>query len=198
MLAISPAQTRHADGLASMLEDYFEVAVSIEEFVPEWLTLPSDGRLYLGMPGGGVLGKSATIGERVFHCQHKIKLQFGPMPLDAYQRMTPAGNNLAKVVAFVRNYIGDEFAFDFNLVLEKKAFDFDPEDEKQVDVPAIRLGKSGTLGWTAWLGKRSADRDADDMTINPISTLRRRPVRRRSEDVSHIEAASVPAAAERS
>lgn len=156
-------QTRHADGLAAMLEDYFEVPVSIEELVPEWLTLPEDSRLRLGSTGGGVLGESATIGARIFHCQHKIKLLFGPMTLKAYRRMTPDGDNLACLVAFVRNYIGDEFAFDLNLVLLKD------------EVPRIELGKAGALGWTTWLGERKADTDANDMVINPVSAFRQAP-----------------------
>ena len=156
--------TRHADGLATMLEDYFEVPVSIEEFVPEWLALPEDSRLRLGERGSGILGESATIGARIFHCQHKIKLLFGPMTLEAYQRLTPDGDHLASLVAFVRNYVGDEFAFDLNLILMKD------------EVPRIELGKAGALGWTTWLGERKAETDADDMVIDPAKALQRKPV----------------------
>lgn len=155
-------QSRHADGLAAMLEEYFEVPAEIEEFVPEWIELPKDDRLYLGRPGGGVLGESATIGARVFHCQHKIRLLFGPMTLAAYWRMTPAGDNLACLLAFVRNYLGDELGFDLNLILKKD------------EVPRLQLGKGAALGWTTWLGERKAETDADDMVINPIAALARK------------------------
>jgi len=147
--------TRHADGLAAMLEGYFEVPVTIEEFVPEWLELPSDCRLMLGMSGGGVLGESATIGGSIYQCQHKFRILIGAMSLDAYQRMSPGGDSLKQLVAIVRNYIGHELDFDLQLILQRD------------DVPPIDLGMAGALGWTTWLGERTVDSDADDMVINP-------------------------------
>ncbi|MGI9510180.1 MAG: type VI secretion system baseplate subunit TssG [Geminicoccaceae bacterium] len=148
--------TRHADGLAAMLEGFFEVPVTIEEFVPEWLELPTDCRLMLGMSGGGgVLGESATIGGSIYQCQHKFRILIGAMSLDAYQRMSPGGDSLEQLVAIVRNYIGYELDFDLQLIL------------KRDDVPPIDLGKAGALGWTTWLSERTAETDADDMVINP-------------------------------
>lgn len=155
--------TRHADGLAAMLEGYFEVPVTIEEFVPEWLTLPPDCRLMLGMSGGGILGESATIGGSIYQCQHKFKILVGAMSLDAYQRMCPGADGLQQLVAIVRNYIGHELDFDLQLIL------------KRDDVSPIVLGKAGALGWTTWLGDRTTESDADDMVINPgdaIAALR--------------------------
>lgn len=147
--------TRHADGLAAMLEGYFEVPATIEEFAPEWIELPSDYRLMLGM-SGGVLGESATIGGSIFQCQHKFKILLGAMSLGAYKRMTPGGDSLQQLVAIIRNYIGDELDFDLKLIL------------KRDEVPPIELGQSGALGWTTWLGERNAETDAGDMLINPV------------------------------
>jgi len=31
----------------------------------------------------------------------------------------------------------------------------------------LRLGESGVLGWTAWLGKRQSSEDAGDIIIRP-------------------------------
>lgn len=151
--------TRHADGLAAMLEGYFDVPVVIDEFVPEWLELPPDCRLMLGVGGGGVLGENATIGATLFQCQHKFRLLIGPMSLEAYQRMTPGGDSLQQLVAIVRNYIGDELDFDVNLILNRD------------EVPPIKLGQSGALGWTTWSGNRTAETDANDMLINPINAI---------------------------
>lgn len=151
--------TRHADGLAAMLEGYFQEPVTIEEFVPEWLELPTDCRLSLGMSGGGVLGESATIGSSIFQCQHKFRIVIGAMSLEAYQRMMPGGDSLRQLVAIVRNYIGDELDFDLRLIL------------KRDEVPKIELGQAGALGWTSWLGERTASSDADDMLIDPIQAI---------------------------
>jgi len=35
------------------------------------------------------------------------------------------------------------------------------------EVPGIRLGREGQLGWTTWLGARRAPTDADDLTLAP-------------------------------
>ena len=59
----------------------------------------------------------------------------------------------------VRNYLGDEFAWDLNLVL------------REHDVPDLQLGVSGELGWTTWLGKRGASTDADEVIVNPAAVI---------------------------
>ncbi|MGW8369597.1 MAG: type VI secretion system baseplate subunit TssG, partial [Gammaproteobacteria bacterium] len=35
------------------------------------------------------------------------------------------------------------------------------------EVPSVVLGTQGQLGWTSWLGNRTADTDADDVLIKP-------------------------------
>ena len=76
-----------------------------------------------------------------------------------YTRLLPGGESLRRLVAFVRNYIGDELAWDFRLIL------------KRDEVPKLELGKRGQLGWTTWLGDRSADSDADDLVIDPFAQV---------------------------
>jgi type VI secretion system protein ImpH len=64
----------------------------------------------------------------------------------------------------VRNYLGDEFDWDLNLVLHAN------------EVPSLRLGVSGELGWTTWLGQRRSTADADDVIVNPrVTQQRQRP-----------------------
>jgi type VI secretion system protein ImpH len=35
------------------------------------------------------------------------------------------------------------------------------------EVPGIRLGREGHLGWTTWLGPRRSPTDADDLALAP-------------------------------
>ena len=35
------------------------------------------------------------------------------------------------------------------------------------DVPQMKLGQSGVLGWTTWLGERTTTADADEVIIRP-------------------------------
>lgn len=155
--------TRHAEGLAAILADYFQTPAAIWEFCPAWVTLPEQCQLRLGdTQGMGILGETATIGARVWDCQHKFRAVFGPMTLSDYIRMIPSGDGLARLTAVIRNYAGDGLDWDLNLVLRKD------------EVPTLKLGEIGELGWTTWLGTRHAATDADDMIINPVVALARK------------------------
>ena len=71
--------------------------------------------------------------------------------------MLPGGESLRRLVAIVRNYVGDELSFDLNLIL------------KQEEVPRMRLGGAIRLGWTTWLLSAEADRDRGDLYLNPYT-----------------------------
>ncbi|MGI9335243.1 MAG: type VI secretion system baseplate subunit TssG [Gammaproteobacteria bacterium] len=147
-------QTRHPLGLEAMLGEFFEMPVRIEEFIGEWLEIPEDQRWLLGITErGGQIGGSATVGARVWSCQHKFRLVVGPIGLDDYRSLLPGERRLERLVAIVRNYIGYELAFDVQLVL------------KMVEVPALRLTRDGRLGWISWLGPRPPGLDADEVVI---------------------------------
>ena len=62
----------------------------------------------------------------------------------------------AQLVATVRNYVGDEKAWDVQLVLAHE------------QVPATRLGRGGRLGLTTWLGRRDDVTDADQVVLKPV------------------------------
>lgn len=148
--------TRHPEGLTSLLEDFFKLRVRIIEFVGHWLALPADSHWSLGASlQTGRLGQTATVGARVWDRQHKFRIKIGPMDLFDYERLLPGGESLVRLVACVRNYIGDELLWDLNLVLKKQ------------EVPSLRLGGIGRLGWTTWLPAGERQEDADDLLLNP-------------------------------
>ena len=150
-------QSKPAEGLRALLADYFRLNVSIEQFVGEWLDIqPSDLTRLGETPRTGELGCSAILGSRVWGCQHKFRIRFGPLNLNEYLSLLPDGYRLEQLVAIIRNYIGDELSWDVNLVLKKD------------QVPSAQLGEGTRLGWTSWLGERSSDKDADDLRLNPF------------------------------
>ncbi len=53
--------------------------------------------------------------------------------------MLPGGTRYKILRDWVRNYVGDALKWELQLIL------------KAAEVPEIRLGKSGCLGWTTWL-----------------------------------------------
>lgn len=147
-------QSRHPDGLSDVVRDFFRLPARIDEIVGEWLVLPPEGRCRLGESANtGTLGQTVVIGAEVWSRQHKFRLVLGPLGYQDYLRFLPIGGSLASLVAMVRNYAGDQYSWDLNLVLRRE------------EVPAARLGVLGHLGWTTWLHTAERKADADDLKL---------------------------------
>lgn len=160
-------QTKNTDGLRAILSDYFGMTVRIEEFVGEWIELPEHLVSRLGgSPADGKLGRSITIGTRIWGCQHKFRIILGPMDLENYRSFLPGRRRIGDLAALVRNYIGDELSWDIQLRLNRE------------EVPPARLDGRTHLGWTAWIGRINRNIHADDLIFNPLpgpETARRSP-----------------------
>ena len=148
-------QTRPADAFVDLLENFFELPFALEQLVGEWLTLADEDVTRLGVPSGAcILGGSAILGKEIWSCQHRFRVVCGPLSLDEFNRLLPGESGVSALEAAVRNFAGDEYAWDVKLVLRKE------------DVPGINLGETGQLGWTSWLGERQQSTDADDVIID--------------------------------
>ena len=146
-------QTRPAEALVDLVEDYFQLPFRIEEFVGEWLKLASEDRTALSPGRACTLGQDAVLGREIWNCQHRFRLVCGPLTLAEFERLLPGGGSIDALLAVVRNFAGEEFAWDLQLELIRD------------EVPIVRLGESGRLGWTTWLGERTVTTDADDVCI---------------------------------
>jgi type VI secretion system protein ImpH len=148
-------QTRHAEGLSSILSAFFDVPVRVECFIGTWLAMPEADRTRLGeSPRTAALGRTALLGGRVWSRQHKFRVVMGPLDLDDYRRLLPGGLSFHRLIPIVRNYIGDTLIWDVNLILRRE------------QVPSICLGRQGQLGWTTWLTPRDAPTDAADLFLD--------------------------------
>ena len=85
--------------------------------------------------------------------QGKFRLRIGPLSLAGYESHLPGAKPFKQMLAWLRNYIGVEFAWDVRFVLQ--ATKCLPRD----------LGSTGRLGWTTWLGTRKQQTDADDLVL---------------------------------
>ena len=96
-------QTKNPEGLMAIISDFFQVPVEIEEFIGEWLELPDNQLTRMGTAQpNALLGQSSTAGRRVWSCQYKFRLIFGPVNLSDYERLLPGGVSLRRLVAIVR------------------------------------------------------------------------------------------------
>jgi len=149
-------QSRPAEGLKVLVESFLQVPARVEEFRGGWMRLPTHSRLRLGeSEETGVLGQSTVAGQAVWGCQQRFRIVLGPLGFAAFRRMLPGKESIPRLVALVRNYLGDEKDWDVQLVLERG------------EVPAVRLGQEGELGLTSWLSRRTSNQDADDVVLTP-------------------------------
>lgn len=151
-------QTRNAEGLGAIVQDYFGIPTQIQSFVGQWLELPATSICKLGeSPASGGLGVTTIVGSRFWDCQLKFRIRLGPMKLSELQRLLPIGKSFRQLRCWVLNYIAEELFWDIQLVLNA------------AEVPQISLGQEGLLGWTSWLKSAPFTRDADDVVLNPMS-----------------------------
>jgi type VI secretion system protein ImpH len=149
-------QVRGAAALRAILSDFFKLPVRVSEFVGHWMRLPRESRTQLGRSRENAsLGRSAIVGARIWDRQHKFRIVIGPVALKDYRRLLPGGDSLRRLAVWVRNYAGDELAWDLQLALEQR------------EVPRLALGKQGQLGWTTWIFARPFGRDAADLILDP-------------------------------
>lgn len=149
--------SRNPEGLVSILSAFFTVPVRLQQFVGSWLELEPDDRWRLGAPAG--LGRSTSIGQKVWTRGAKFRLRIGPLSLADYERLLPGGESLSRLQSIVRNYIGDSLDWDVNLVLAGD------------EVPRASLGGTTRLGHTSWIRSRpepdDARHDVDDLFLYP-------------------------------
>ena len=148
--------SRNAEGLEAIVQDYFQIKTQVETFVGEWIELPRDSLCRLGEnKRTGTIGSTAIVGARIWECQYKFRIIMGPMSYSDYLRMLPGGDSLRRLIDWVKNYVGEELAWDVQLILKKE------------EVPAAQLGKSGRLGWSTWTKAKPMPRDADNLILDP-------------------------------
>lgn len=134
---------RSAEGLARIVGNFFRVPARVEQWQPHWMKLPPDSLSRIGLgQENAQLGRTAVLGSKVWDCQSRYRIVIGPIGLVQFQQFLPGGASLRRLRDWVLNYTGHELSCEVQLLL------------KRPEVPSIRLGQAGQLGWTSWLGKR--------------------------------------------
>lgn len=157
-------QVRNRDGLESLLRHYFKVPARVAEFSGHWLDIDAAEQSRLGARDGSArLGGGAVLGARCWDRQHGIRLYIGPLGLERYESFLPGGADLEALVVWLRTYLCFELAWDLCLTL------------RQDEVPGLRLGAYGRLGWTTWLGEYRRGVPADDLRLDAERSVERQP-----------------------
>lgn len=155
---LSSRRPRNAWGLGAIIQDYFELAVRVQQLCGQWLSIPCAGVTQLGSMG--TLGLNAVAGSQVWNIQSKFRLVIGPLPWDRFldflpdRAPIPERKSLFLLMQLVRFYVGVEFDFEVQLLLDRHT------------VPAAKLDSSSSfglrLGWNSWIVQETPLHDLGD------------------------------------
>ena len=158
------SRSRHPEGLAKMLAQYFRVPVGIVSHVPQWLTLADEDRSRLAFATSRAerlrapaaqLGVSAAGGGKVRDRQYKFRIVLGPLTRAQYEGFLPGGAAWRALSDWVLQYCGPGLRWDVQLTLAA------------AEVPEPRLGRRERLGLTGWIGRAAAPRDRNELRLRP-------------------------------
>ena len=154
--ALLGKQVRSAAALETILAQYFEVPVEIEEFTGAWYRLDPVSQCCFDdeeLPSQQ-LGLGAIAGDEIWNQQARVRVKLGPLSLERYKDFLPKAPGFEAVRAITRFFSNDEFEFEVQLILKRE------------DVPSPELGAGSSeclpLGWLSWLKSRPLDRDPQD------------------------------------
>ncbi|MFT4906221.1 MAG: type VI secretion system protein ImpH [Oleispira sp.] len=133
--------TRPADGLKSLILDFLQLPVKIEQLTGGWLQLAEEDQFNIGVfSNNNQLGINTNLGEKVFDVQHKFTVKIGPLSIEEFYRLLPNTDLFQQLREMIRLYSNDEHDWDIELEL------------KSHHVPKFQLGMQSQLGWTTWAG----------------------------------------------
>jgi type VI secretion system protein ImpH len=161
---------RTAIGLQTLLGDYFETPVQIEQFVGQWLILEPETRSCLGM--NATLGVDAVAGERVRDHQGRFRVTLGPLDYQGFRDFfpdrssVPEGKGFWMLCHLTRLYVGMELDFEVRLILRGDAV---PECQLSEDSDA---GLGARLGWNTWLTSQQPAHDVADAVFEGLAITR--------------------------
>lgn len=152
-LSLFAQRTRSALGLRTLLADAFAPAsVEVESCVPQWVPIPQDQRLRLGLQAN-VLGEDCPLGVQVEDCDNLLRIVIGDLPEALFQRLLPGADGHRWLQFLVRFYLTRPLQVAIELRL------------KQDEGRAARLGTASwsRLGLDTWLPR---ERDSSASAVS--------------------------------
>jgi type VI secretion system protein ImpH len=147
-----------AQGLKQLLEDYFDVRVSVHQFTGTWRRLPLENRTFLtgSEAFSERLGVGTIVGDEAWDQHGTVTIRIGPLSFARYQEFLPGAPASVALRDWLRFYTNREFDFVIRLVLHRD------------EVPGMLLGadqvEAPCLGLVSWIRNRPLDRDPDEAT----------------------------------
>lgn len=149
-----------ATSLAALLRGYFQVAVSIEQFVGQWIFLPATEQTRLSL-GNCTLGETSMAGERVWDRQNKMTVRIGPLDHPRFSDFLPGRPGAVALRRLVEFCVGQTLACDVALIMQKEC------------VPTAVLNTTASdqlrLGYNTWLHRQAPSDHQDDACFSILN-----------------------------
>jgi type VI secretion system protein ImpH len=149
-----------AHALELLLNDYFEVPVTVIQLVGGWFRLDDTTECCIGERStpSEQLGLGAVVGDEVWNQQARARIRIGPLDLEDYLDFLPNGSAYEPLRALLRFWTNEEIDFEVQLILERE------------EVPRCQLGGEGDgapqLGWVTWMKSKPMGRHPEETIFN--------------------------------
>jgi len=155
-------QSRSVSALESIVADFFNVPVTVTDFVGGWQPLrPADRTSVDEDSETAQLGHSAIAGDAVWDEQSRVMISLGPLSRARYSDFLPDGCDWLPLRSLVLFFCGPEMQVDVELSMLCEQV---PQCELVAPEP-----QAPRLGWTSWLkSKPEFDRNPQDTILRLI------------------------------
>lgn len=127
-----------AAAIANVLKGYFDVPVTVQEFVGAWDAIPPSMRSTLGTKNP-TLGYGATLGTRLWRHDKRLRLVIGPLDSSQFKRFLPKGEATAALTKVVTLFATQGLEYEVQLLLTPEC------------VAPLVLGGGKRLGWETFM-----------------------------------------------
>ncbi len=147
-----------AQGLATIIQDYFHVTARIVQFIPAWYDIEPSELSRLNQQSC-TLGEDLCLGARTRMAQSRYRVCLGPLSWQQMADFLPNGSAYGSLSEICTLTTGPEFDFEFQLQLA-------PDQTPPLRVGAAKEQGKPRLGWSTWLLRSQADESISEVIID--------------------------------
>jgi type VI secretion system protein ImpH len=137
--------------IEGLVADFTGRPVQLEQFAGRWVAIDAEDQTVLPGPGRGLnceLGRTATLGERVWHAGAAFRIRIGPMDLDEFASLLPGSKGFGALRDLVQSLTRGQYDIELRPCLSGG------------QTPRCVLGETqALLGWTTFLITESPQDD---------------------------------------
>ena len=137
-----------ASAVARILSDYFEVPITIEEFVGCWDPIPDKMRTILGAKAAQ-LGGGFTLGTRKWRSDLRVRLCIGPLHQEALDEFLPNGRGVRALEKMLGALSIPCMQYEARLILRRASV-------RTLTLRAAGQSQGQRLGWSTFIATDTA------------------------------------------